>query len=198
MKRSVFTKAQREELAKLNVSQEQLSRLSDALPKCRRMLDEESKEFKPAMADVRDVLNTVLARNRESGTAMAKLVRGMAPASSEALDRVERESFKLEGGGTEIEAALHALAAANAVIRRALGALRESPVRRQSAAWGPVQVIHAALGDDVNFKPSSSYTSPFRVVVGVCYSAIHGKDIDPERSVKAYCRWLRTQRPAKD
>ncbi|MHB1099264.1 MAG: hypothetical protein ACYCZR_06880 [Burkholderiales bacterium] len=198
MKRPEFSPDQLKALTKWRVTPEQISRLSGVLLECKRMIDEESKAAKPSRSDVRDVLDSALDKNREARKAMEKLLRGGSPASLEALERVERESFKLGGDGTEIEAALHALSSANAMLVRALRELPAEPVRRQTAIWGPVLLIHQALGDDDSFKPSSGTDSPFRKLVGICYSAIHGEegeDRDPERPVKDYCRWLGTQHP---
>lgn len=196
MRRPDLTSDQREALIKLRVTSEQISRLSSVLLECKRMIDGESKASKPSREDVRDVLKSALDCNRESNKAMVRVLRANSPASSEALMRMERESFRLNGDGKEIESALQALAFASAILRRALAGLPKDAVRRQTAFWGPVQLIHKALNDDGIFKPSSGSTSPFRDVVVICYSAIHGKDgIDPERAVKSYCRWLKTQRP---
>lgn len=196
MRRPDFTSGQREALTKLRVTPEQISRLSGVLLECKRMIDAESKASKPPRQDVSDVLKPALDCNRESSKAMVRVLRANSPASEEALTRTERESFKLNGDGKEIESALQALAFASAVLKRALAGLPKDAVRHRTAFWGPVHLIHQALSDDGIFKPSSGSTSPFRDVVVICYSAIHGKDgVDPERAVKSYCRWLRTQRP---
>lgn len=62
----------------------------------------------------------------------------------------------------------------------------------------PVELIHNALHagviaerhepDHDFMRPSSSPTSPFRRMIGLCYEAIDAPHADPERAIKAFMK----------
>jgi hypothetical protein len=185
-----FTQDQREELGQQGLTTEQIDALLKALPECQFVLSMETN--KPRLNDVKKLLQDILRDNNKAARSMRKPLRPKDSAGEEALTKLDMASFEIGGDGTEIERALHSLAVANAIVKRAISRLPRQPQRHQTATFEPVRLIHVAAPFLV---PSSGVKSQFMAVVGICYDAILGTDFhDPERVVKGYCAWLRTER----
>ena len=115
--------------------------------------------------------------------------------------------------------ALRCIAFFEALIARARPDAALKPARRMLASPFPIKLIHEALlhgwvkahlpnlrrSDDAPRKPlplfnvrvSASPAGPFRLIVQECYSAMRRPNIDPDRAIKAYMRWLKQERNAR-
>ena len=193
-----FSKDQRQQLLKLGVSDSQILELqSNGLPAVATVV-----RSLPKMQDVRDELSEVSTALRRSQRAISKLLSAndTAPARSEALLRVQSVSLVLPGELEPLEHALAGLKVCDAAVSRAKEDLEALGQRRFRAGHPrPIQRIEAALlqgfvkGRDPSrpmpeylIKVSSSPTSVFRRIVGICYEAAGVANTDPERAMKAY------------
>jgi len=216
MKPILFSKNQRKDLADLGVIDRQVTELQRVLPSCREDLRDP-----PTLTDVRDELLD-LVRNTEAGSsALQRLATGAnsrsAPHLREAVIRVQMASLNLDQDIEDIDLALSALSRIAASAAQALTDVGTEQRRTRRANWRPVHRIHRALilgwgkahyprarAEDVVTSlrsppfphiPSTGVKSPFRVIVALCFDAIHqSRDSDPERAVKSYVRWLRSRK----
>jgi len=197
-----FDPHHRDELLKMGLAPEAIVQIElEGLPPARYYLERE-----PPRADVRDELQSVCDALAAARSAIERLLDATAavPHLNAARMRISGGGRRHAMGGMRLDETSKSLQTAVGVVADALAALPADPVRHQSADPYPIKLIHRALQFglimagleplDPRLKPSSSPTSPFRRMVGICYEAIGAPAADPERAIKAYVkRWRSLQ-----
>lgn len=195
MKPVQFTPDERRELLRLGLSEAMVHQIEvDALP-----IAKESLSWQPSRSDVRAELREVT----DAIKAARDAIEALLAATSAAPARLTARSL-LPGGGLRHREGGMRLAEASKRLDDSLSVLQvaescipdDKPLRRTTASHYPVELIHNAMqlgslieGADPHVervRPSSSPTSRFRQVVGICYQAIGADNTDPERAIKAY------------
>lgn len=209
-----FTAQQRKRLKKLGVIPKQLTQLRIASTVMTVWL-----QRVPARNEVLDVLENVASLSSQLATRLREIVkqRDRAHAYAHGLIEVRYWSARPEDG--EPTASHHflprLLALANAAEQAAKSLPKEQARRRASPL--PIGRIDDALrqgwleayGTGVmtcdkpveipprypaKLKPSSSPTSAFREICGICYEASGVDEADPERAIKSYLSQRKQQR----
>lgn len=173
-----------------------------ALPVARAILTQH-----PSLMAVRDELYAFKAAIGKAKEALSRLSAAKAevPHLFEALQRVTLADYDINNSGDTIRKATHVMIAAREIVDRADTDLGNDERRHRTAIILPIQRISsamlrgflkahkgAAFLPPYTFRESASPGSPFRTVVGVCYEVI-GQNPDPERALKAYIFWRRSQ-----
>ena len=205
-----FEPHQRAELEQLGVVPEAIKLLEfEALPLAQAILEQE-----PAHADVRGELQAVADALQAARQAVERLLNAKraVPHLMAARSRIAGGGHRNMMGGMRLDETSQSLATSIDVLAQALATLPDKPLRRQSASSLPIDHIHRALrvgsvmarlapGAEPPFpevSPSSSVTSAFRRVVGICYEAIGAPSTDPERAIKAFVKdWRKLQELVK-
>ena len=184
------------ELKQLGVVPEAINLLEvEALPAARGVLEHE-----PAHADVRGELQAVADALEAARHAIERLLNAKPEVAHlrAARSRIAGGGRRNMMGGMRLDETSQSLTTSIDVLAAALATVPKDALRRQSATSLPIKHIHRALqvgsvhaGFDPlvpNLKPSSSITSGFRRVVGICYDAIGFPTDDPERAIRAYVK----------
>jgi len=169
------------ELKQLGVVPEAINLLEvEALPAAQYVLERE-----PAHAEVRGELQAVADALEAARHAIERLLdaKPEVPHLRAARSRIAGGGRRNMMGGMRLNETSQSLATSIDVLAAALATLPDKPLRRKSASSLPIEHIHRAL-----LKPSSSVTSGFRRVVGICYDAIGFPTDDPERAIRAYVK----------
>lgn len=206
-----FTAAQIEDLRRRGVTSPQLERLKAAL----RVIAY-CAEGAPPLPEVRKALKGVEKQTAEAAHTLSALLSAPAheTARTEAKERFlealrslypdqSRPSvgsfFEPYTPGMEFAARLVQIV--EDIQRVAQTALDGVPSKatKTPAHWYPIFYIHEALshehytsspGNREPFPPSASLTSPFRIIVGICYTAAGTKTTDPETAIRDYLKTL--------
>lgn len=195
-----FASHQSAELLKLGLAQEAIDRIEvEGLPLAKAALERE-----PPRADVRDELQAVAEALSKARRAVERLLNATAavPHLKAARLKIAGGGRRYQMGGMRLDETSKSLATAIDVVSEAISRLPPEPMRHQSADPLPIKFIHSALqfGSIMAglgpllprlLKPSSSPTSAFRRMVGICYEAIDAPSTDPERAIKAYVKQWR-------
>lgn len=195
-----FNPHHRDELLKLGLVPEAITQIElEGLPLAKNFLERE-----PPRADVRDELESVRDALDAARGAIERLL-----GATDAVPHLNAARLRIPGGGRRhvmgglrLSETSASLATAAGVVAEALSNLPSEPVRHQSADPMPINLIHRAMqfgtlmatGEplDPRLKPSSSPTSPFRRMVGICYEAIGEPTADPERAIKGFVKQWRS------
>jgi hypothetical protein len=196
-----FEPHQLAELEQLGVVPEAINQLeTEALP-----LAQEFLERQPAHTDVRDELQAVADALAAARHAVERLLNAKraVPHLIAARSRIAGGGRRNMTGGMRLAETSQSLATAIEVVAAALGTVPDKARRHPSASAMPIKYLHMALqrgsimaGHDPlvpALKPSSSVTSAFRRVIGICYEAIGEPSTDPERAIKAHVKNWRAQ-----
>ena len=198
-----FSAGDRADLRRLGLISTQIAELETvALPICRAWLEPPAP-----MADVRKVLADTLAALKRTRTQLDRCIAPGTEAEKEAGTRLEVAIFDVaQADGNQPEWDLlvttrETLARAISLFGAATSDLPATQRRSRNASAWPIARIEKALldgwlkGQDLSkplppytLRTSSSPTSQFRKVVGICYRTI-GQTEDPERAIKAHIRW---------
>lgn len=205
-----FNSDQLDALRALGVTEAQIIRLTEALPDCAVYL------IKPAPRNhVRDELDDLRVNIENAQEVVTRLRNPRTPAAREALARINDASFWNGDSafpGAELVQAAEALNTLKSVTIGASVRLPNKPSRFAKARPEPVRRIYQALltgwtdehpalpvlhtlldhrtwPPPFRFRPSSNLTSPFRDIVGICYTAFLGEhEVDPERAIRDFVK----------
>jgi hypothetical protein len=186
----VFSEQQRRDLARLQVTPEQIQALEDVLPQCRAMLRDD-----PPLNEVRAELKRLHAALVAAETELVRfesLATRDFPAAEEAFTRVGL----CDPTGAALDRARESLSPAIHAIERAQRRLPTEQRRRHRAAWKPVAEIAEALEQGwtsslpLPHVPSEGVRLPFRSVVAICYQTLGSNNADPLRAIRGYLAHL--------
>lgn len=194
-----FEPHHRAELLRLGLTDAAIGQIEvDALPVVKKWL-----RVAPRRNDVLNELLDVSQAMRDARSAIERLLD-----ATEAVPHLMEARLNLEGGGHRhllagltLDKASKSLSAAMDAVVFAIEDMRPDPVRHRTASANPIKHIYSAIQFSwtftglgalpPNLKPSSSPTSAFRRIVGICYEAIGAETSDPERAIKAYVKeWI--------
>lgn len=221
-----FNAEQRTELCAIGLFAEQIEDLEEVL--CVAVAVLSSEATKPALQDVRTELNDVSAAFRALHDALTKLESAVEheptlAARVAARNRIDFASCELTrkmGADSAIAKALEHVAMCEPIVSLAIQRMPATPTRRMTASpypiklisdallrgfgrylWGPVgetTTRHVDQPKQMNVVPSGSPTSDFWRVVQVCYAAMNRSNTEPERAIKAFLKWQRTERNVRN
>jgi hypothetical protein len=195
-----FTVQQRKELKGLGVPIEAIDAIElEALPWSQAVFLRQE----PRRAEVLAELQAVRAALIVARDAVERLLD--APPS---VPHLKAARSKIVGGGLRhaqdgiaLDHTSAGLAESIGVIDRAIASVPPGPTRHRSASTMAIERIHDALqqasifmGSDPHppgLEPSTSPTSAFRNMIGICYAAMGVPNPDPERALKAYLKQWR-------
>lgn len=195
----IFSADQRDELEKLELCQEQISRLESVLPLCRALLS------KPAtLRDVREGLAVVLKPLRQAMKKLDALANRPSTANKEAFSRIELAGFEMRNDTDSTGKAIIALTRIVDTVDYALKSLPTTQRRAHDADPRPIGLIERALlkGFCDHFTPpfppyrlkTSLTKPPFPDIAAICYEAIGRSEAVPERAIRAYQKLRRGSR----
>jgi hypothetical protein len=213
-----FKPHHRAELLRLGLVPDAIDRVEvEALPAARELLTRA-----PLRGDVVNELRCVEKALLDAKNAIEKLLTAtdQVPHRMAARMLLSGMGHRFTQGGRKLDQTSTSLTASMKVVAEAISKLPPGPNRHQAASSLPIKLIYSAVqfgslkgGVDelpANLKPSSSPTSSFRKMIGICYECVDAPSADPERAIKAYVkRWralekhlesiglLSTERPGK-
>lgn len=181
----------RRDLHSLELIDEQIAALEEALPACQAMITDA-----PPLLEVRDNLEGL----EKAGRLLAKAI-GKSPAGTEVMWRLQKAAYEDGLDCAEIERACAVLLP---LARLAKSALKELPAEQRRPKAGehePVRLIHNALilgwyrgrpGEELNLTPrrrGQSALRNFQKIVGICYREMGAPPGHfPERAYKSFLR----------
>lgn len=203
MDRISFKPHQRQELIALGLTDKMLEYIEiEALPTARRFL-----KRPPPKNDVRNELRDLEKALTQARERIERLLDAThdVPHLKAAAGLLTAGQGRHVMGGIRLNETSKSLAVAIKLVSDGIEAMPPGPLRHRSADPYPVELIYGALQlgvlsergepDPTFMRPSSSPTSPFRRMVGICYEAIGAAHADPERAIKAYMKqWMALQR----
>lgn len=171
---------------------------TETLPWAHRALSRD-----PPRRDVLDELRLVEKALSQARSAVERLLDApkSVPHLHAARSYVEGGGHRHMSGGMRLNETSKSLAVAVKVVADAIEKVPRLPVRHQVADPFPIDRIYMAVqhgfvfpdGNEVppKLRPSTSPTSAFRRMIGVCYEAMAVPNADPERAIKAYSKGWR-------
>lgn len=198
----LFSPEQREQIAKLGVSDRQIAELENkACPLGKLFL------VKPRrVADVRDRISGICGQLRKGQASLSEMLKGnITEERKEALLRLCDAAVRL-GWYQMIEQAPARRDQLSRICDEATAGLPNQS-RHQLATPRPVQLVWRALIKAHDRTPDAQGRTPanqihlswapkseFRRIVSICYQAMTGrKKVDPERAIKTFVKWERAR-----
>jgi len=195
-----FTEQQRRDLSKLGLPVEVIDAIEiDALPRAKEII----LRREPRRTEVIDELQSVRRALSDARDAVERLLAAPRSVShlSEARANIGGRAYRYADDRMALKRTLAGLAESVKVMDRAIAAVPLGSTRHRSANTRAIETIHDALqlaSDGAGFEfhppglePSSSPTSAFRKMIGICYEVMDTKHPDPERALRAYLKQWR-------